>query len=82
MSKKEYKGGSNAIFKGRQDARGMHFTDRNPCVGKIVRTNNKNTFHNTFFHPKYFFALLVLLSGLCVYFQLPHFHSLVVIQTS
>lgn len=37
MSKtEEYKGSTNAIFKGRQNAYGMHFTGRNPCVGWLV----------------------------------------------
>lgn len=66
MSKKEYKGSSDAIFKGRQNAYEIHFTERNACVGRKSAHNYRNTFYNNFFHLKYFFKLLILLSGLCV----------------
>lgn len=49
MSKKEYKGSGNAGFKGRQNAYGMHFTDRSPCVvGIIVRIATKILFVTNF----------------------------------
>lgn len=49
MSKKEYKGNSNAIFKSGQSAHRKHFTGPHALGKKSNVRYNKNTLYNKFF---------------------------------